>query len=322
MPEAISCWQEAMVHLGEAGDWIMAALLNWHVGDAYLQMGNLDAAFAYYRTMSEIGLAHGDSSLVGDMVGKESYEAARYGQLDRALETKWLALSYAGPRGDWYTEAWTTWEMGELQRLRGELDEAITWFERALLLFNRIDSRSGDAFYHRGLGDVAASRGFHAVAAFHFEESLRYAEEDRHPWARAYALIGLARANLALGSLPLAQEQMARALDTARATGDRAITLAALAGAAEYLAACGRTGLASEVAAAVAANPISWTETRTRAANVLAPTPLPESTPAAGSPASDVWALAAMASSQLAPPGEERADVAAPQDVPQRSALS
>jgi tetratricopeptide (TPR) repeat protein len=274
--EAIGYWQEAMDHLYEVGEWSIAAFLHWHIGDTYIQMGELDAAFAHYRAMSEAALARGNSSLAGDMLGKESYEAARYGRLDHALETKWLALAHARTAGDLFTEAWTTWEMGELCRLRGELDEAADWFERSLPLFASYDDTTGYVFYHRGLAAVAADRGFHAAAAVNFEKSLRQAVENGHTWSQAYALVGLAGANMALGNLPLAQEQIARAIATASATRDRAITLTARAGAAELLAGSGRSEPALEVAAFVANHPITWSEVRSRAQHLQESLALPE----------------------------------------------
>jgi predicted ATPase/DNA-binding SARP family transcriptional activator/pimeloyl-ACP methyl ester carboxylesterase/tRNA A-37 threonylcarbamoyl transferase component Bud32 len=305
LPKAIAYWQEAMARLDEVGEWMIAALLHWHIGDAYLQMGEIDAAFAHYRTMSETALEHGNSFLVADMLGKESYEAARYGRLDHALETKWLALSYAQAASDRFVEAWTTWEMGELCRLRGDLDEAESWFERAMPLFTRFGDSTGYAFYHRGLGDVAAARGFHAVAASKFEQSLREAEANGHDWAQAYALIGLSRANLASGKLSLALAEIVRALDAARSTGDRAITVAALAVAAEILRQCGQPELAAEVAIFVADHPISWTETRTRAEQVAAASQLSPAVVAAAKergPQRDIWALVGEVHRLLASP--------------------
>jgi len=321
MPEAIRYWQEAMVCLDEAGEWIIATLLHWHIGDAYLQLGDLDSAFAHYRTMTEAAQSRDPLAFVGDMIGKESYEAARYGRLDRALETKWAALSYARSAGDLFTEAWATWEMGELCRLRGELDEALTWYERSLPLFASFGDHTGYAFYHRGLAQVAAARGFHAVAVVSFEESLRHAREHNHSWAQAYALMGLGRANLALGGdLPLAQEQMARAVATARATGDRAITLAALAAAAELFARSDRTGRALELAAFVADHPIAWTEVRARAAGLrtdLTLTGAGKAEDGKVAPA-DLWALADEVSRELATTTGERHPNARAVDGPAR----
>ncbi|MDT8304745.1 MAG: tetratricopeptide repeat protein [Anaerolineae bacterium] len=291
---AISYWEESRARLDEVGEWSIAAFLHWNIGDAYLQMGDVDAAFAHYRTMTETALAHGSSSLAGDMLGKESYEAARYGRLELALETKRLALTHARAAGDIFTEAWTTWEMGELCRLRGELDEAVVWYERSRPLFAQYGDQTGYSFYYRGLGDVAAARGFHAVAASNFEQSLQEAEENGHSWAQGYALIGRARTSLAAQQLAVAREQMARALDVSRATGDRAITLAALVVAAEILYQGGQTELALEVANFVAAHPISWTESRTRAEQIAAASQLPPPAVCAAKERAqerEIWAL-------------------------------
>jgi predicted ATPase len=316
--EAIGYWEEATTRLNAAGAWDIAAFLHWHIGDTYVQMGELDAAFAHYRTMSEAALAHHRSSLVGDMLGKESYEAARYGRLEHALETKWLALKYARAAGDLFTESWTTWEMGELRRLQGEFDEALDWFERSLPLFTSLDDTTGYTFYYRGLAAVAADRGFHAMAAVNFEKSLRQAEENGHIWSQAYALGGLARANLAAGNPARALQRIAQGLGVARDTGDRAITLYALAVAAEVLAQSDRSELAVKVAAFVAANPISWMETRTRAEQLVAAIALPPESGVGTAPQkqdTDIWAIAGDVRRQLAELLDSERDMAEPVDV-------
>lgn len=292
--EAIHYWEEARARLDAVGEWSISAFLHWHIGDTYVQMGDLDAAFAHYRTMSESALAHNDSSLVGDMLGKESYEAARYGRLEHSLETKWLALANARAAGDLFTEAWATWEMGELQRLRGEYEEALDWFERSLPLFTRYGDTTGIAFYHRGLAAVAADRGFHAAAAVNFEESLRKAQENGHAWSQAYALAGLARASMRMENLVQAKQQLACALDAARDTGDRAITLAALAVAAELLARFRQPFMALEVAIFVTSHPVAWTESRAQAEQVRESAELPAGKEAEAerhAQAHDVWSL-------------------------------
>jgi tetratricopeptide (TPR) repeat protein len=294
LPEAIGHWKEALARLESIDDWVISTHLHWHIGDAYIQMGDLDAAFQHLGKMGQIALSHGDLALAADVLGKESFEAARYGHLDRAVETRQQALQAARASRDRLVEAWSTWEMGEIYRLRGDFEEAALWYERSLPLF---DEHQGfaHAFYSRGLADIAATRGDYPAAARHYDQSVRAAEAYDYGWAEAYARIGLARMEQHIGDACQARQYLAQALDLAQATTDRAITLAALAAAAELLASSDDQDLAAEVAAFVAAHPTSWVEVRNRAGQVLAALS-PGETDATdanlGEQVGDVWQMA------------------------------
>jgi pimeloyl-ACP methyl ester carboxylesterase/predicted ATPase/DNA-binding SARP family transcriptional activator/tRNA A-37 threonylcarbamoyl transferase component Bud32 len=294
LPAAIDYWQEALARLETIDDWVISTHLHWHIGDAYIQLGNLDAAFQHLGAMGQIALSRGDLALAADVLGKESFEAARYGRLDQATETRQRALQAARTSHDRLLEAWSTWETGEIHRLRGNLEEALTWYERSLPLFDEHEGFA-QAFFSRGLADIAAARGDYPAAAGYFEQSLRAAEAYDYGWAEAYARIGLARMEQHIGDACQARQYLAQALDLAQATTDRAITLAALAAATELLASSDDQDLAAEVAAFVAAHPTSWVEVRNRAGQVLAALS-PGETDATdlrlGEQVGDVWQMA------------------------------
>ncbi len=292
---AIRYWEDSLALLAEAGDWIVSGYVHWQIGDANLQLGNRDAAFSHYRKMSEAAASRGHLTQVAEMCSKESFELARYGQFERALEARNMALQAARMSGLVVLEAWCCWEMGELYRLWGNLDEAVLWYERALPLFTGHDDITGRTFYYRGLADVALAQNEPATAGDYYRQSLASAESNDHGWAQAYALVGLGRTAVALGELEAAQETVVRALAQAEATTDRAIALAALAAAAELLASSGAQDLAAEVAASVVTHPISWLETRRHAECVLAKGSPPAAGGSGAGPAVepvDVWEIA------------------------------
>lgn len=295
--DAIEQWQAAHDLLLHMGDQALSAELDWHMGDAYLQLGEFAAAFDYYRQMSERAIASQNRALAGRILSKESLEASRYGRLDHAWKTRRDALAYSQQANDRYGEAWNSWEMAELYRLQGEPLAAREWFERARALFEQFGEEAGLSFYSRGLGDLAYRAGNYRQARDHYSQSLARAEATGHTWAKSYARCGLGLAALGLQEYETARSELAQALRQARKTGDRSITLFALGAAAELLAATGRAVRAAAVATHVLHHPVSWAETRSRAETLRKATGALRS-----EPEGDLWEVVASIQEELDQP--------------------
>jgi tetratricopeptide (TPR) repeat protein len=169
--------------------------------------------------------------------------------------------------------------MGEIERVAGNYTAAQQHYEQAHVLFGDIPDRmtswhvaQSTIFYHRGLGDIAYACGDPAAAERHFQASLASARENDHDWSAAYALAGLARAELALQQPDEAREYLYEALTKAQKYGTDGIMMVVLTGIAEVYAATGAPGKAHPLASLVIAHPMSWHETKARAQQVLAAT--------------------------------------------------
>jgi predicted ATPase/DNA-binding SARP family transcriptional activator len=261
--DAIAYWKMAQEKLERAGDVTIGAGIHWQMGDAYLQLGEFEQAFAHYRNMVDAHARMGRKRLVADTLSKASFEAVRYGDFDYARESREQALVLAQDVGDLFNEGWSTWEMGELLRASGNLTSAREWFEKALLLFTRFDDRTGYTFYHRGLGDIALARGNYLEAQLQFQASLRHAQATDNDWGLAYAWCGMGRASVGLEHVEMARQHFLEALHRARATGDRGITLLVLAGISSLFLANGDSERAFELGTFVVTQPLTWRETRT-----------------------------------------------------------
>jgi predicted ATPase/DNA-binding SARP family transcriptional activator len=281
--DAIAYWKAAQEKLEAAGDVTIAANIHWQMGDAYLQLGEFDQAFAHYRDMVEAYARMGRKRLVADTLSKASFEAVRYGDLAYARQSREQALALAQEIGDLFNEGWSSWEMGELLRAGGDLVGAREWYEKAQLLFRRFEDRTGYTFYHRGLGDIALARGNFVEAQQQFQASLRQAQATENDWALAYAWYGMGRASLGLDHVEMARHHFLEALQRARASGDRGITLLVLSGIVALLLAGGEGERAVELGTFVAEQPLTWRETRARTQALLAggaPAPIrPEARP-------------------------------------------
>lgn len=275
--EAIETWSNSQAQLQSMGDRAMSIDTNWQVGDTYIRLGEFESAFEAFHAVSKFYLDRGQKRLAAQSLAKESLETSRYGQLTRARELRAQSLSLYQEVGDVYGQAWSTWEMGEIQRLAGDVQAAKKWYVEARTHFDRFaqsggtgDYQSGAIFYRRGLGDLALVNGDPVEAEAHFQDSLKYARAENHEWAAAYALCGLGQAALLAGKPELARDLFRQALQTGRKTGDRGVSMVGLAGMARVYAETGELERAVELASLVAEHYASWGETKAQASATLA----------------------------------------------------
>ncbi len=267
--EAIQCWKMAQQKLLSVGERFIAADIYWQMGDAYLRLGELEQAFHCYRVMIEPYVDMGHKAAMANRLSKESYEAVRYGDLEHARRLREQTLSLTQEIGYVHLEAWSTWEMGELQRVAGDLRSAKEWFERSRNIFDRLQDESGLIFYHRGLGDIAQALGNYTEAQRQFSISLQWARKVNHHWSTAYALSGLGRANMALQHYDLAFENFMQALLIAKKIGEVALILVALSGFASLYATKGYPERSVELSSLIVHHRSSWRETKKQAAMLL-----------------------------------------------------
>lgn len=267
--EAIRDWQDAQARLWPLGEWAIAADIHWQIGDAYLQLGQPEEAFRHYQEMGQEYLSRGYRAMASTIISKESYEALRYGTLSHARRRREESLALANAANDLFREAWSTWEMGELERVAGDYPAARSWFERARELFMRFGDQTGLAFYERGLGEIALSQGHYGEAQERFQASLKEAEETGHDWAKAYALTGLGRVATFEADYEAAQLYLDEALALTWATHEQGITQVILAAMANLYAAMGDLDRAIKVGQQVINAPTAWNETKAQARAVL-----------------------------------------------------
>ena len=261
--------QAAQTRLENVGDLEVAAEVNWHLADVHFRLGEPDEAFRYLRALRQAHLNLGRTEAANRALSRESYEALRYGTIDRARETRRQTLALAREVDDTFSEAWYIWEMGEICRVAGEEEAARRWYDKAKGLFERIPDVNGVAFYHRSLGDLAHARRDYQEAQRQFRLSLALAQQMRHSWAESYAAAGMGRALLALGQPDAAQKLLLLALKVAKHTTDSGIILLALARITEWCLATGKYERAVALAALIVNHYASWRETKAQAETVL-----------------------------------------------------
>jgi len=270
LKEAIRQWQKARANLlaVDVNEWWAASSINWQIGDAYLQQGQFDEAFQCFQETSRVNLAHGFIRQAVGALSKESFEKARYGDLQDAIRLRQQCLDLIQQTGQGYQVSWNLWEMGELMRLTGQLDAAIHRFEEAFKIFDTFSDNMGRSFYWRGMGDILLARYDLQEASNAFLKCLECARAAHHEWMTAYALNGLGRVQLYMNDIRPAGEQILAALNLARKAHDPGITLTILDSLSAFHARQGNHEKAASLNIFVLQHFATWNEIKARASQL------------------------------------------------------
>jgi tetratricopeptide (TPR) repeat protein len=202
-------------------------------------------------------------------LSKESFEMVRYGSIDEALQIRQRCLDIIYDTGPAYQLAWNSWEMGEIMRVMGKLEQASEWYTKSYRIFDEEQDNVGRSYYFRGIADIALERRDFMSARENFSTCVQLAQTVNHLWMIAYSLTELTRAELGLHIIPAAKKHILDALRFAARTLDKGIALVALAGYAEVCQQLEKHDKAVELASVVNEHFASWHETRKHAAALL-----------------------------------------------------
>jgi hypothetical protein len=133
-----------------------------------------------------------------------------------------------------------------------------------------VNENGGQAFYHRGLGDIHLQNVDFEEAARQFELSWQQAEAASHDWARAYALVGLSLAQIQLLQLDPVPGQLLQAQQVYYRWKHHALMLHILGAAACLYAARKEYQRACETALYAHQHPVTWYEDKQRLDGLLA----------------------------------------------------
>jgi tetratricopeptide (TPR) repeat protein len=241
----------------------------WQLSDGYLQVGDFDKAFAGYKEIAETHAEHGLITRQVSALSKESYEKARHGDLEEAIQIRRTCIEIILTTDLVYQHAWNYWEMGELLRVRGDDKAASEWYERAYQIFDQEQDSIGRSYYFRGMGDIAVAKKNYESARDYFSTSAEFAKSIHHTWMICYALSKLAHAQVELGDRQAAKKNFHAAFQHGMKTLDKGIMLLAVVEYAEFCIKLGNHERAVELCSLVNDHFASWHETRNHAALLL-----------------------------------------------------
>jgi predicted ATPase/DNA-binding SARP family transcriptional activator len=266
---AIQQWQLARNNFLNSGEWAAASNMLWMLSDACIQIGDFQKAFDGYREIADTFRAHGLQLVQISALSKESFEKARHGDMEEALQIRRTCLEMILETGVTYQFAWNYWEMGDLLRVKGEAEAAAEWYERAYQIFDREGDHVGRSYYFRGMGDLALEKKDYESAREHFSTSVDLAKSVSHTWMVCYSLSKLARAQVEVQDVKSAKKNFCAAFQYGRKTLDKGIVLVALVEYAEFCSKLGNDARAVELCSLVNDHFASWHETKKHASTLL-----------------------------------------------------
>lgn len=247
-----------------------AAHVRYDMADISISNGQFREALDWYESAKTLFAQVGDRQAVAHTQSWQSIVAVRLG--DFALAEHWRETSHTTLTQilDEGGLAWSLWEWGELRRLQGQTDAARDLYERSLVRFQQHGISLGLVYYHRGLGDLALMRRDWPAASAHYDQALEALRDTYHPWGQGYVFTHYGLVHIAQGDLAAARQAYREAVHYVMVLGDKGVTLMALYGVANLLAAEGDLAGAAGLAAFVQWHIAAWWETRERARRFLA----------------------------------------------------
>lgn len=168
--------------------------------------------------------------------------------------------------------SWAMWELGELYRLIGNVEQAQLWYQKALHLFEQLQDFNGIGSYHRGLGDIALGLRQWEEACQQFQKSIEALAQDHRSWITwnlAYVQAGLGRSLIGLGKFSEARDVLQKAIRNAQEQNGWDLIFVPLMGCARYYAETGKREQAIELATFIVHQKISWNETKRLAQEII-----------------------------------------------------
>jgi predicted ATPase/DNA-binding SARP family transcriptional activator len=265
--KAISIWTQAQAQFDQLGDTFSS--IHWLLGEMFIKTGDYQAAFQYYHNISEQYIQKGQKRVAAYALSLESIHALRYSTIEHARETREQSLRLSQDVQDTFGEAWSIWEMGEINRLAGDHESARLNYDQAKEMFAQVKDNNGEIFYLRGQADLALDSGDEEGAFPLFEQSYNLAREANFIWGAVYSLAGMGRAAVVLNKFKSAQEHLSEALRMVSTIGDLGLALVVLANCASFYAACGENEPAVDLCRLVAGNYGTWKETQSQVNQLL-----------------------------------------------------
>ena len=267
-------FQEAQLLLGRAlekakqihAEWFLHQLIESRANVFRLE-GRHEEAFRCDREIANYYERIGAKRLLYNAIFYESLHHSRYGSLETAFRYRREACEMLDPEAFPLDHAWDCYELGELHRLVGDYDQAMTYFQQAYKVFKQFNIGLGFGFYERGLGYMDFYKGQYMEAMAHFLEMRKFTSD--HLWSDSLALMCLGRTTVFLDEWKNAAQYLAEGIALADRIGHMDIKLIGVLGLAELAMQKKDYTKAIRLATLVVRDPRTWNEVREDARAVI-----------------------------------------------------
>jgi tetratricopeptide (TPR) repeat protein len=163
----------------------------------------------------------GDRNAEGDHLGSLGMAHKNLGEIEEAVDYYQQALVIARHLGDRRNEATHLGNLGNAYLLLGQMEKAVEHFEQALTIARETGDRQAEGIYLGSLGNACIPRGEIEQAVEHFEQALAIARETGDRESEGNSLGNLGNVYFTLGEIEQAVDYYQQALAIARQIGDR-----------------------------------------------------------------------------------------------------
>lgn len=266
---ALEPLMKAKALFDELGDWVMASRILSIMAHGSLWSGDIHNAFGYYQEKRQLLESKGNRTYMAAAYGQEAIWALRYSGIDHARQLRLKAQKLEEVYGPLSHLTWTLWELGDIERVAGNLNLAYDYYEQANVLIEQEDMPYARVHYPRGLADCSLVKGNSGAAIDLFLDSLNKAQKISYPWAVCYALCGLGRAHVAARNFSEAVAYCLEALRYSQDIQQNDLSMIALAGLAAIKTNTGDFHEGFLLASFVYHHHLSWLETKSQALLVI-----------------------------------------------------
>ena len=253
----------------QTGDQYSLYFFKMALGEAMEGRGEYEKSIVYIqeakRIIKELGWPDG----VAVALSWESIVNLRLGNVDQARQLRQESFDLANAINDRSDIIWGLLEMGEIERVAGDLSKAESLLQQCAALHQDTPMSKVQAFYFKGMGDLALDKGDPQAALRYFEQSQALARRDYNYWCIFYSGFGMARAALASGDLAAARKHIACGINTPEVGVSPPLFTYGLGVWAEWCAANQDYPRAVELGSLVSQHPATWQDVRDRADQLI-----------------------------------------------------
>ncbi len=268
--EIAGLYMQVQKNYRKMNDYFGVGIIHWSLAHQYFLHGHLQKGFSEYREMRRIFSDLGNRQMVGQSLSWESLWLMRYGEKSQAIESRQKSLAYNNLHGRQTDVYWDMYELGEVYRVFGELEDAKEMYEEARINFKRVQTLLGLAYYERALGDISICEGRYKDALEHFQVFFDLILQENHDWSIMQAYVKLALAQAHLGELESARKNIYTCLKGLEGAMSDDLRTMALLSETRCLIEEGGYEMAAALAAFILDDPHAWNEMRFLANHQLA----------------------------------------------------
>lgn len=208
---AAGAWPEVRSLLADrAREREQAPELAVYLAKAEMRLGNPRAAHALLVEYIP-ALSHGESEALRRAVNLLGIAHFVLGDIDSAEQAFGQALDQAYASGDLLMVARVMNNLGAVQNLRGEREQALTFYRLATPAYERLDYLTGRAETHHNMAMTYRELGHLTEAEASERQALALARAAREPRVERMARVGLAELALLRGNARAADRRATRA---------------------------------------------------------------------------------------------------------------